>query len=108
MGSSHAISQKQLNDLQEKLKNLQESNENSKRDIMIQGNQLKAQIQKLREEKDNAQKQLLDTEFVLGNKDNEIAQIKKDKNLVIQQHEETVKELKEKQNWFRDNQKLLS
>ncbi len=84
MGASHAISQKQLNDLQEKLKNLQESNENSKRDIMIQGNQLKAQIQKLREEKDNAQKQLLDTEFVLGNKDNEIAQIKKDKNLVIQ------------------------
>lgn len=108
MGASHAISQKQLNDLQEKLKNLQESNENSKRDIMIQGNQLKAQIQKLREEKDNAQKQLLDTEFVLGNKDNEIAQIKKDKNLVIQQHEETVKELKEKLNWFRDNQKLLS
>ena len=108
MGSSQAISQKQLNDLQEKLKNLQESNENSKRDIMIQGNQLKAQIQKLREEKDNAQKQLLDTEFVLGNKDNEIAQIKKDKNLVIQQHEETVKELKEKLNWFRDNQKLLS
>lgn len=84
MGASHAISQKQLNDLQEKLKNLQESNENSKRDIMIQGNQLKAQIQKLRDEKDNAQKQLLDTEFVLGNKDNEIAQIKKDKNLVIQ------------------------
>ncbi len=84
MGASQAISQKQLNDLQEKLKNLQESNENSKRDIMIQGNQLKAQIQKLREEKDNAQKQLLDTEFVLGNKDNEIAQIKKDKNLVIQ------------------------
>ena len=84
MGASHAISQKQLNDLQEKLKNLQESNENSKRDIMIQGNQLKAQIQKLREEKDNAQKQLLDTEFVLGNKDNEIAQIKNDKNLVIQ------------------------
>ena len=108
MGASQAISQKQLNDLQEKLKNLQESNENSKRDIMIQGNQLKAQIQKLREEKDNAQKQLLDTEFVLGNKDNEIAQIKKDKNLVIQQHEETVKELKEKLNWFRDNQKLLS
>ena len=56
MGASQAISQKQLNDLQEKLKNLQESNENSKRDIMIQGNQLKAQIQKLREEKDNAQK----------------------------------------------------
>lgn len=108
MGASHAISQKQLNDLQEKLKNLQESNENSKRDIMIQGNQLKAQIQKLREEKDNAQKQLLDTEFVLGNKDNEIAQIKKDKNLVIQQHEEKVKELKEKLNWFRENQKLLS
>jgi len=35
MGASQAISQKQLNDLQEKLKSLQESNENSKRDIMI-------------------------------------------------------------------------
>jgi uncharacterized protein YhbP (UPF0306 family) len=51
---------------------LQGESENAKRDLSIQAGQFKAQIAKLRDEKAEAEKNLYDTEFALGDKEKEL------------------------------------
>ena len=69
MGTKSAISQKQLDEIQQKLKELQVGNDNAKKDLALQASQFKQQIQKIRDEKNEVEKLLFDTEFLLGNKD---------------------------------------
>ena len=56
MGSGQAISQKQLEELYQKLKAIQGQNDDAKRDLSIQANQFKAQIARIRDEKALAEK----------------------------------------------------
>ena len=79
MGVGQSISQKQLTDLYAKLKDLQESNENSKRDLSLKATQMKAQLSKLRDEKLEVEKKLFDTEFSLTEKETHIEQLKEEK-----------------------------
>jgi uncharacterized protein involved in exopolysaccharide biosynthesis len=46
--------------------------------MSIKEGQLKSQIQKLRDEKSNVEKQLYDTEFLLGDKEKEIQKLKEE------------------------------
>lgn len=108
MGVGQSISQKQLTDLYAKLKELQESNENSKRDLSLKATQMKAQITKIRDEKLEVEKKLFDTEFTLTEKETHIEQLKDEKASEVGQLQTQVNELSEKLDWFRSNQKLLS
>lgn len=69
---SNAISEKQLKELHELVKSLQKENDDLKRDWAVKETQLKSQVQKVRDEKTQAEKQLYDTEFAMGEKNTEL------------------------------------
>ena len=108
MGLGQSISQKQLTELYAKLKELQESNENSKKDLSLKATQMKAQITKIRDEKLEVEKKLFDTEFALTEKETHISQLKDEKASEVEKLQTQVTELTDKVEWFRSNQKLLS
>jgi len=108
MGSGQAISQKQLAELHEKLKELQRQADNAKSDLSVQANQFRSQIQRLRDDKQEAEKQLYEAEFAVGGKDKEIEALRDEKSALIQNHEDKAKELEDRLAFFRENQRLLS
>ena len=65
-------------------------------------------MQKVRDEKAAVEKQLYDTEFAIGEKTNELMQVKeancKERTLA----ESQIRDLEEKIKWFRENQRILS
>lgn len=74
----------------------------------IKDGQYKSLINKLRDEKQLIEKQLLDTEFILGGKEREL---QKERDSFIagkQQLIERVRELEDKVSFFRQNQRLLT
>ena len=75
MGQNQSISLKQLQDLRDTLKRLQAENDAFKRESSNSTDIFKAQIEKLREEKSTVEKQLYDTEFLLGDKDRELEKL---------------------------------
>ena len=72
MGTSQSISLKQLQEMRDLIKRLQGESDNAKKDLAIQANQFKSQISKLRDEKAEAEKQLYQTEFLVGEKDRDM------------------------------------
>ena len=78
MGLGNAISQKQLHDLHSQLQKLQVERLDLDRDFNLKEAHLKSQINRLRDEKGTIEKQLYDTEFVVGEKDKELKKIKED------------------------------
>ena len=108
MGTSQSISLKQLQEMRDLIKRLQGDSDNAKKDLAIQANQFKSQISKLRDDKAEAEKQLYETEFVLGEKDRDIERVREESKQQIKFLEDQVSDLKEKVTWFRQNQKLLS
>jgi len=87
---------------------LQDINDNAKRDMQIQAGQFKIQISKLRDEKNEIEKQMFQLEILIGEKEREIEKIASDNAVQTKGNEETVKELKDKIKFFRENQKLLT
>ena len=71
--------------MHEKLQKLQNERLDYERDMAIKEGQLKGQIQKLRDDKANVEKQLYDTEFLLGDKDKEILKLKEEIRDIRQQ-----------------------
>lgn len=62
----------------------------------------------MRDEKHDATKMLTDIEFIVGGKDKEIEVLRDEKTELITSHQEKVKELEDKLNFFRDNQRFLA
>jgi hypothetical protein len=108
MGLSNAISQKQLTDLHSQLQRLQVERLDLDRDFNIREAHLKSQINRLRDEKASIEKQLYDTEYMVGEKDKELNKVKeewiKDKETL----KEEISQLQDKISFFRQNQKLLT
>jgi len=57
----------------------------------------------LRDEKAQAEKQLYDTEFLVGEKDRELEKLQEESAKTSKYNEELISELKEKIVWFREN-----
>lgn len=108
MGRTNAISEKQLRDLHELVRTLRQEIDDSKRDWALKETQLKTQIQKIRDEKTQAEKHLYDAEYIIGEKSNEIITVK-DANMKERKlSEQQIKDLEDKVKWFRENQRILS
>ena len=76
MGPDSSISQKQLKELQEKVKSLILANDDLKREMTTKELTLKALADQARNEKGQTEKQLYQTEFLVGEKSKEIERIK--------------------------------
>lgn len=94
--------------MHDNLQKLQLEKLDHERDMAIKEGQLKGQIQKLRDEKANVEKQLYDTEFLLGDKDKELLKLKEELNESRKKLTGQIDELEEKVAWFRQNQKILT
>lgn len=66
MGPDNSISQKQLKELQEKVKQLVLENDEMKRDWVTKESTLKSLNDQVRNEKAQVEKQLYETEFLVG------------------------------------------
>lgn len=71
--------------------------------MALKENQLKAQIKKVRDEKQNTEKQLFETEFIVGERDKEIQNLKSEFKSHREQKDKDIAELEGKVAWFRDN-----
>ena len=107
MGPDNAISQKQLKDLQEKIKSLTLANDELKREMTTKEATLKSLADQARNEKGQTEKQLYQTEFLVAEKTKEIEKIRNENMQERQLAEGQIKELEDKVKWFRENQKIL-
>lgn len=78
MGLSGAISQKSLQELHSQVQKLTTEKQDYERDWALKEGQFKAQVSKLREEKQKSEKQLIDTEFLVAEKEQEIQKLRND------------------------------
>jgi predicted nucleic acid-binding Zn-ribbon protein len=101
MGLGNAISQKQLADLHSQLQRLQLERLDLDRDFNLREAHLKSQIARLRDEKAVVEKQLYDTEYVVGEKDKEINKIKEEWMQERQTLKEEIAQLQDKVSFFR-------
>eukprot|EP00347_Sterkiella_histriomuscorum_P002106 403369452 len=108
MGLGNAISQKTLQDLHSQLQRLQNEKQDYERDMSIKETQLKSQINKLREEKSAVEKQLIDTEFIVGDKNSEMQKLRDEFRMSKEQTTQQIYDLEEKISWFRQNQRLIA
>ena len=107
MGPDNSISQKQLKELQEKVKELTLKNDSLKRDWTTKEASLTALNKKALDEKAQVERQVYEQEFLVQQRDQEIERLR-DQNLQERTLAEgQIKELEEKVSWFRENQKLL-
>ena len=76
MGPDNSISQKQLKELQEKVKQLVLENDEMKRDWVTKESTLKSLNDQVRNEKAQVEKQLYETEFLVGQRTQEIEKMR--------------------------------
>lgn len=108
MGPDNSISQKQLKEMQEKVKELTLQNDSLKRDWVTKEATLTSLNQKVLNEKAMVERQVYEQEFLVQQRNQEIERLR-DQNLQERSLSEgQIKELEEKVSWFRENQKLLS
>ena len=62
----------------------------------------------MRDEKVAIEKQLYDTEFAIGAKSTELAQVKEANMKERKLAEQQIRDLEDKVQWFRENQRILS
>lgn len=103
MGSGNAISQRQLQDIHQQLQRLQSERLDIDRDHALREGQLKSQVSKVREEKAAVEKQLFDTEFLLGERDSELQKMRENFIKEKEQLRERMAELEDKVSFFRKN-----
>lgn len=72
LGSSNALSKTELEQLYSKVKDLAAQNDLHKKDLALQATQFRAQIDKLRSEKADLEKNMLTVEFALGEKNKQV------------------------------------
>ena len=107
MGPDNAISQKQLKELQDKVKSLILANDDLKREMTTKEATLKSLADQARNEKGQTEKQLYQTEFLVAEKSKEIEKIRHENMQERQLAEGQIKDLEDKVKWFRENQKIL-
>lgn len=76
MGLTNAISQKELGELHAQLKKLVVEKGEVERDLGLKDGQFKTQLGKVRDEKEKAEKQLYEVEFLVGEKERELEKLK--------------------------------
>lgn len=101
MGLGNAISQKQLQDLHLQLQKLQVERLDLDRDFNLKEAHLKSQINRLRDEKATIEKQLYDTEFVVGEKDKELQKVKEEWIQDKRKMQDEISQLQDKVSFFR-------
>ena len=101
MGLSHAISHQQLTDLHSQLQKLQGERLDLDRDFNLREAHLKAQVAKLRDEKAQVEKQLYDTEFLVGERDKELQKIRDEWIKERQTLKDEISQLQDKVSFFR-------
>jgi hypothetical protein len=84
---SRAISQKELEDLHALVKECQQAKDQAKKDIVLQANQFKAQVAKARDEKAEAQENLVKVEFLVGEKTRELERVQKENERITKAQE---------------------
>ena len=103
MGPDNAISQKQLKELQDRVQKLMLENDELKRDWTTKESTLKSLNDQVRAEKSAVEKQLYETEFLVGQRNQEIERMR-DQNLQERALSESqIKDLEDKVAWFREN-----
>ena len=107
MGQDNSISQKQLKELQEKVKALILANDDLKREMVTKEGTLKALADTAMNQKCQAEKQLYQTEFLVAEKNKEVEKIRHENMQERTLADGQIKELQDKVTWFRENQKIL-
>ena len=103
MGPDNAISQKQLKELQDRVQKLMLENDELKRDWTTKESTLKSLNDQVRAEKSAVEKQLYETEFLVGQRNQEIERMR-DQNMQERALSESqIKDLEDKVAWFREN-----
>lgn len=103
MGPDNAISQKQLKELQDRVQKLMLENDELKRDWATKESTLKSLNDQVRAEKSAVEKQLYETEFLVGQRNQEIERMR-DQNMQERALSESqIKDLEDKVAWFREN-----
>jgi uncharacterized protein YhbP (UPF0306 family) len=69
------------------VKQLQESKDQARKDMVLQADQFKAQISRLRDEKSEADKKLYQVEFLVTEKDRELEKLKDETRKQIRHQE---------------------
>ena len=98
-----AITQDQLKELQDRVKNLQVENDDLKRDWNTKESTLKSLNDKTRDEKVATEKRLLETEFLVGEKNREIEKMREQNMQERTLNEGQIKDLQDKITWYREN-----
>lgn len=75
MGLTNAISQKELQDLHQQIKKLQQEKIDIERDLNMKDGNSKSLLNKLRDEKTSLEKKLFETEFLAGEREKTITQM---------------------------------
>ena len=75
------------------MKDLQAQKDQAKKDIVLQADQFKAQVSKARDQKTEAEQNLLKVEFLVGEKNREIEKIKGESDRLSSAQGSEIKEL---------------
>ena len=103
MGPDNAISQKQLKELQDRVQKLMLENDELKRDWTTKESTLKSLNDQVRAEKSAVEKQLYETEFLVGQRNQEIERMREQNMQERALSESQIKDLEDKVAWFREN-----
>ena len=103
MGQENSISQKQLKELQDKVKSMILANDDLKREMTRKEETLKSLADKAMNEKGQIEKQLFQTEFLVAEKNKEIEKIRHENMQERTLADGQIKELQDKITWFREN-----
>lgn len=93
--------------MQDRVKQLVMENDELKRDWVTKESTLKSLNDEVRNEKTSVEKKLYETEFMVGQRNQELERMREQNMQERALSERQIKDLEEKVAWFRDNQKML-
>ena len=108
MGPDNSISQKDLKELQDRVSKLVLEKDDMTRDWVAKESTLKSLNDQVRAQKVAVEKQLIQSEFLVGQRNQEISVMRQQNMAERELNETKIKELESKIAFFLDNQKILS
>ena len=82
--------------------------EDAKRDLNLQNSAFKAQMNQIKDDKAKVDKQLIETECLLSDKDRLLQNLTAETKSKLNKLEDERAELQDKVSWYRENQQLIS
>ena len=82
--------------------------EDAKRDLHIQNSAFKNQMTQIKDDKAKVDKQLIETECLLSDKDRLLQNLTAETKSKLNKLEDERAELQDKVSWYRENQQLIS